>query len=402
MTDLIVRDLNIQGTNFAGDWDQSQEFDAGLRFLGPLGLLVQDVNIDAVYGDGLQVTYGGGQPRDVTFRRVTISRNGRQGIGVNSGNGLLIDDVTIVGSRRSGIDLEPFSDKLLLQNVEIRNSRITSRLLAIAGGGQGRVNNVWIHDNVIPRSGIPLILSQMGTAGTRENWIIERNVALFDLGSPAAALKFVGTTNVVVRNNTFPFAVNREMWAVDLRAGSSATVADNWFQGARADYVATSDGSTWSGGNNSTSMIAPSPVPWARPVVTTPAPPSGPSEPINVNTAPVAGSGQADAQHLTSARTMARNRLRFNVREPVAHGRWLRATARPTAALALEPSARVSLQFRVNQRHRWVTVASTIARPSGAFTFRHRARAEASGYWRATARSGGRVDVSRSDHVKVR
>lgn len=257
---LTVRGLHIQGLNGADGqgavWDQTQEFDAGIRLVGTRHVVISDMTIEGTYGDGVQTTVHGVVPGDVTIRNVTISRNGRQGISANAMDGLLIDHVNITWSRRSGIDLEPDLKDWVINNVEIRNSRIASNLLPFAADGQGTVNNVWIHDNTIPFSGIPVVSSRSGSDLPRIGWRVENNHGEYRLGSPQPAMRFKNT-QVLIRNNVFQFAPKQPTAAVGLTGSSNAIISNNWWQDAKSPWVWTADSALWSGSGNVTGAYAP-------------------------------------------------------------------------------------------------------------------------------------------------
>lgn len=255
--DIVVRGLRIEGTNRTSDKGEgfgsyvaALELEHGLAFQGVQGVTVEDVTVDAVFGDGIylgRVATTPGHPgtptTSVRISRVTIDRNGRQGIGIAAAVGVLIEDVKILHSRRAGVDLEPAGANWRVANVEVRNTYIRSHLIPFAAGGRGEVSDVYIHDNTID--------SGDGTEGTwvhvtsgrgarRQNWRVYGNRVIGVISSPRAALIFGGVDNVDIRRNVSHLDVRRpRRVAVEFRnAGGRLFVVDNDFTGACAAYVA--------------------------------------------------------------------------------------------------------------------------------------------------------------------
>ncbi len=244
---ITVRNLRIQGINTVSDdpryypgfgsYRTAFAFDHALSFGGVQGVVVEDVAIDAVFGDGI---YFGWEPANTNIRiaRVTIDRNGRQGIGMTNVDGALVEDVRILHSRRAGVDFEP-NPGWAVRNVEIRTTTITSRLLAFASGGLGVVSGIYLHHNAIGASGVPWVYVHAVDGTRRRDWRVYDNRVLTDLGSPMPLLSFVNVDNVDVRRNVSPAARGRDMSGVGfVNAGGSLFVVDNDFTGACRAYNA--------------------------------------------------------------------------------------------------------------------------------------------------------------------
>jgi hypothetical protein len=131
------------------------EFEHGFDIRGGKNITLEDCEVYAVWGDGYYIG-GNTQISDgIKIINCTIEWNGRQGLAVaNSAQNILIDNLTVVKSRRSGIDLEPHSSNGFVRNVEIKNSTIECQLTPFAAGGSGDVSNIYIHHNNIPVPGI--------------------------------------------------------------------------------------------------------------------------------------------------------------------------------------------------------------------------------------------------------
>lgn len=248
VTRSSITGLNIRGINTVSDkpelrprygaWGEKSGFDHGIALLGVQDVTLSDSTVDAVFGDGVYIGGSDQFPRAkrVQVRNVAIDRNGRQGIAITSAARVLLDDVTISHSRRSGIDMEPHRDKVV-SKVEIKNSTITSRLLAITGSGVGTVNDVFIHNNTFLRSALPLVHDRSSGVGTqrRYGWQVVDNKVAFTVRSSAAAMVFGNTDDVLVQGNDITFELGSGL-AV-LVGKTHAIVRCNRFKGAIASYV---------------------------------------------------------------------------------------------------------------------------------------------------------------------
>lgn len=276
ITDSVVSGLRVEGTNTVSDlpapgnpygaYDVQFEFEHGYSFHGAKNVVLRDSSADGVWGDGVNITgidqYAKATSDGVRVERVTVGRNGRQGVTVIARN-VLLDGVVIKHSRRSGIDLEPNTKNTPVVGVEIRNSRISSWLLAFASGGAGIVDDVHIHDNVIERTGVPFIYVKASDGTRRNGWRVTHNVVLNELGSPASALRFVNVGNVLVSHNSLKLATTQSRSAVQASVGTTGLrIECNRFENAKADFVNADSSSSYEARDNSlTSAPAPcSPV----------------------------------------------------------------------------------------------------------------------------------------------
>jgi len=379
-----IQDFKIEGTNKQSDivslgttygaWMPSMEFDAGINLRGGTDVTIQRVVIDGVYGDGIQMQRWGGNPTNIVIRDVTITRNGRQGITMSAASNVLLDRVTITGSRRSAIDFEPELADMVIDGVEIRNSEISAWLLAFSAYGSGPVNNVYLHDNVIRRTGVPFVYVESFDGITRHGWRVMRNTVTYGMSSSMSPMEFVNVRDVLVDRNVLRVSQWLNMPAIEMSSGSTGTVTNNWFKFARADYVNDWGGASWVGGNNSVSETAPpSTVDWVAPAPT------------------------------VRSKTVIR---RFNVSEPIRRGATVKLTGRLLRAKGdsyVPYSGRtVSVQFRPKGGTTFSTVKKTTTSTRGYFTAGG-ARAWRTGTWRVVFR-GNTValrSVSQGDYVTV-
>ena len=269
---VTVRDLTIVGTNDGRDlggtvfdrdgatrkvdcytqlgftcYSVAFEFEHGVDLRGAIDVTVEDVTVDAVWGDGAYVA-GSDQFAPVgshgaVLENMTVSRNGRQGIAVVRSSDVLIDGADIQSSRRSGIDLEPDRGSEVISNIEIRNSTVHSWLLAFASGGKGNVSNVYIHDNTVTRSGTPFVYVRATDETRRANWRVHDNQVTRGLGSPQAAMLFFHVDNVSVVGNTVKIAETQSQRFIDFRdVGGTLEVKNNDVRSATTGGLYRVDG----------------------------------------------------------------------------------------------------------------------------------------------------------------
>jgi hypothetical protein len=344
----------------------------------------------------------GGNPRNITVRDVTISHNGRQGISISSATGVRIDRANIVGSRRGGIDIEPAGTTFVAEQIEIRNSTIASWLLAFPSQGSGLANHVYIHDNIIVRTGVPFV-KVFSTAGLRRtDWRVVNNTVTYGLGSPQPAMVFDNVSDVVVDGNVLRLKERRSQVAVGLKNGSTAVITNNWFLGALPDpdYVQTQPGSIWIGGNNSVVTKPPATNRWVPPSTGPDEPPARPdaSTPLEDTNPP-----QADIV----PKTLRAARATVDVREPATKGKRLRikgrlTTSRSNAVSFLGYSGEIAIQFRARGKETFRTMAVVRSSPNGSFTLK-KLKARRSGFWRVQFRGDSTFSAasSKPDFVLV-
>lgn len=176
-TDMAVENLHIVGTNIvsgiaaddppalAAITYQAAEFgsscadatsaspncfQSGIEFDHDTGVTVNNVTTDATWGDGL--TLGGEHDSsdlstNISIDNVSIDRNGRQGIAVGTVNGVLIDNVRILHSWASAIDLEVNAPDGTINNVDVENSYFNARDASITPNGVAGVDDLSVHNN---------------------------------------------------------------------------------------------------------------------------------------------------------------------------------------------------------------------------------------------------------------
>jgi hypothetical protein len=214
------------------------EFEHAVSLPGCQHVLVEDCDLQGMFGDGVRTALAGS--RDITVRNVHVRRNGRQGITIGAGNGFTVDGCTI-WSRRGGVDIEP-DTVTTLTDVTIQNTTFNTVLLAVPSGGAGPVDGITIRDNDIYRTGTPFIhIRSNNGAHPRTNIRIERNTV--HLGIASSPLIRLGNCHDVVVSGNWARATSQNVDAVGLRTVrcTGVQVYGNTFLGV-ASVVGDEDG----------------------------------------------------------------------------------------------------------------------------------------------------------------
>lgn len=231
-----------------GSYDVKYEFDAAIRVEQFTNFAVTGIDVDAVWGDGVQLQVGAG----ATLLNSRIDRIGRQGVTVIA-SGVLIDGVRVEHGRRSGFDLEPDSSGQVVENIEIRNSYANTIGLPFASAGRGQVNHVWLHHNTSAGSSVPVVYVIASDGSTRYDWRVEDHTAIDGLGSPSAGFRFAHVVGVQVARVNLPIVATQSRLGFEcIDCGGTVSVTDSQFAGGiyyrnsapRAGQVLTMTGNT--------------------------------------------------------------------------------------------------------------------------------------------------------------
>jgi hypothetical protein len=287
LTDSTIKGLNVIATDTGPDesylpagtvsWDKQFAFEHGFDFHGARRVTLANSSAAEVWGDGVNIS-GGDQytPRrsdGVVVRNVTVAGNGRQGVSVSRASDVLIDHLDVEHSRRSGVDLEPDSANEVISGVEIRDSHVSSWLVAFSSAGPGVVNDVFIHGNTIGHSGVPFVYDRSTVGAHRDSWRVAHNTVNATLSSPLPAMLFANTSNVVVSGNTVPVTTTQSRLAAGLTDGTTgARFSCNWFRGAGSHPVSADAASSFSARADSVGDQPPACL--AQPVTTRPVEPT--------------------------------------------------------------------------------------------------------------------------------
>lgn len=217
-----------------GDWGVycvALAFEHAVDISGGVNVVVEDCWFDGIGGDGVGTTLD--TTKNVTVRRVTVRRNGRQGISLVAGNGFLVEDCDI-RSPRASIDIEPDTDKFPMTDIEVRGCTLASNLLPFASGGPGEIHDVFIHHNTITKGGVPVlhVVSNKNGLHQRRNWRFEDNVVVPAMSSALPLVRLTNVHGASVRRNKIARRATEaagRLIAVGLERCSGVTVADNTF-----------------------------------------------------------------------------------------------------------------------------------------------------------------------------
>jgi hypothetical protein len=252
-SNVVVRNMTIRGANFAGGrsdaaYVEALEAQHGVAVAGAENVLVENVSVSYVFGD---FVYIGGRtvnkvtviPRNVTVRGGTWSNNGRQGIAITDGDGVLVDGIRMTETRRASIDLESNSAASVIRNVTIRNSYFgPGRLLWLAAAGSGgAMENVTLENNRLAgRTGSVRIVPPEGSR--RKNFRLIGNVSDFAGGGGDVD---IGAFNVwrvdgfVARGNKIPLQAYRGQVGASFRESCQIDVPAGQFPGASPEVAIT-------------------------------------------------------------------------------------------------------------------------------------------------------------------
>jgi chitodextrinase len=224
---LTVRNMHVRGTNtvsdidpttipgnylfepekFGGHWTAggfNAEFETGFTVTRSNGLTLENLTTDGTWGDG--VLLGSEHPdslvTNAVVKNVTIDRNGRQGLTIGTVDGAVVDNVKIMHSHASGIDIE-VNGTGYTKNVEFKNMYLNSKMVALAAGGLAEASDIYIHDSTIRGAVSSWAWLTEGNHPNatirRKNWRAHRNTMIMPIQSPA--FSFGMTENIEVIDN---------------------------------------------------------------------------------------------------------------------------------------------------------------------------------------------------------
>ena len=106
------------------------EFGMGIGIYGATDVVIEDIRVEACWGDGVYVGYGAGESdgesRNIVVRRLFSIGNRRQGMSITGCRGALIEDCSFVATEgtlpQSGLDMEP-DDRRVVERVTVRRCR---------------------------------------------------------------------------------------------------------------------------------------------------------------------------------------------------------------------------------------------------------------------------------------
>jgi hypothetical protein len=241
---ITIRDVVVRGANpNAGLADDAYRADRegqhGFDFAGVRNALLERVTVNDVYGDFVYLgLHKSGWSRNITVRRSSFERNGRQGIAITAAEDVRIEQNRISEVRRSTFDIEPNGPGWGARRVMIVDNEIgRGRLNFIAGHGSAApVDDITVARNRL--KGKPMNISLVAPPSKRRsNFSLIDNVSDYSYGSTSAAVKITGFDGVTIRDNVLPLVERRKMTAVHLQSTCGAVVENNEFKGAAKEVV---------------------------------------------------------------------------------------------------------------------------------------------------------------------
>ncbi len=255
MRNVTVRGANPNGGATPAAYVPALEGQAGIVVQRATRVVLDAVHISDTYGDAVYITGGA---TDVTIRRSTLERTGRQGVAVVNGQRIVVEDSEIRDIARSVFDLEP-GGRALASDVRFRNNTIgdyANFLLAAGGGGPG-ANDVWLEGNEVDGgNGVSVYAGVEGRR--RAGYHVLDNTGKAAVRPPGGTgrpglIQLLNLDGVEIRGNRQRVA---GVPAISLDRVCGATVSDNEFPGASRDQLVV--GPCGGAAPASTSRAAPS------------------------------------------------------------------------------------------------------------------------------------------------
>lgn len=229
---FVVRNLEVHGAHpnagKQGTYDANREAQHGFDLVQVKNCTLENVTVHDVFGDCVYITKVDG----VIVRDSKLTRCGRQGIAIATGENVLIENNVIDDSRRGIIDIEPYGQEWHTTNISIIGNQLGgSRLLLLPMGGGGSIGTLFIADNVnTAHNGTPAIANRGKPDQHRGPFMMVNN--RFSIGgSPAEGIQVQQNDGIFIAGNRLTFPENRHMTALDLK-GSRGVVSGNVFAGA--------------------------------------------------------------------------------------------------------------------------------------------------------------------------
>lgn len=229
---IVVRNLEVHGAHpnagKQGTYDANREAQHGFDLVHVSNCTLDHVTVHDVFGDCVYITKVDG----VVVRNSKLTRCGRQGIAIATGQNVLIENNVIADSRRGIIDIEPYGQEWHTSNISIIGNQLGgSRLLLLPMGGGGLIGTLFIADNVnTAHNGTPAIANRGKPDRQRGPFMMINN--RFSIGgSPAEGIQVQHNDGIFIAGNKLTFPENRHMTALNVE-GSRGVVTGNIFAGA--------------------------------------------------------------------------------------------------------------------------------------------------------------------------
>ncbi|MDQ1461764.1 MAG: hypothetical protein QOI08_3248 [Actinomycetota bacterium] len=232
VANMTIRGANVNAGQTDGAYVQDLEAQHGIEVTGGEHIGIHNLDIADTYGDFIYISRSAGpvygHPQDVHIHDNLMERNGRMGITVADGARVAIDHNTINETRRSTIDLEPYSPSGVVRDISIIANRIgPGRLNFVSGQGAGDVSSIIVALNTLTGHGMGIDL--LGPNGsTRYGVIVVGNTSDTQVASTrGSVMRFVNYEDVNVRDNVQPTPSNRQMAMVSAVTSCNVEVVGN-------------------------------------------------------------------------------------------------------------------------------------------------------------------------------
>jgi hypothetical protein len=241
--DVTVRDLIVRGANphaGVGEAAYQPDFEAQHAFSlhGDDGITLDRVQAYDVYGDFVYIGGTAGTlSTHITVTNSRFARNGRQGISVTDGDGVLIAGNEIDDVRRSVFDLEPNRRSDVVRHIRIENN-VTGRAhnywLADKGSGVN-IGDITVSRNVMRQPSGALVVVYGPDFGRRGPFTFVDNTfrttaAVTDENAVGAFL-FAHATDIRLIGNEVRVPPGSHLVGVELRNTTDVVVRANRFVG---------------------------------------------------------------------------------------------------------------------------------------------------------------------------
>ncbi len=262
---LVVANLHIEGGKSVPGYDPDYAFQHGIAISGRSdGLQIENVSVDRVWGDFVNFSSHYSSDSKVTThpQNVTIENShfglsgpnmgsGRIGITIDDGGNLLFQNNVFQYSSRSAIDIEPVSNRALLQNITFQNNTFGPHSLHLFANhaydsANPTINGFYFRNNNLV--GSPLDVDSVApdlsainandpATFHRHNYQFVGNtsdtmMATGTCPGPNDAMRFYGIDGLVVVNNVAPVGPIRCMTLVDAAKVHNSRIFGNSTQNA--------------------------------------------------------------------------------------------------------------------------------------------------------------------------